>query len=73
MPMVCDLIKLEFFFIPGTIIVCDGRSANAYFLKNHFKRKWVHKHDIKNDQHIFYLIDPVLGEHNKKLLKFYYK
>ena len=29
MPMVCDILKFEHFYTPGTIIVCDGRSANA--------------------------------------------
>ena len=73
MPMVCDILKFEYFYTPGTIIVCDGRSANAKFLKDHFKRKWKYINDQKNDQHIFYLSDPVLGKHNKKQLDFYNK
>lgn len=73
MPMVCDVLKMEYFYTPGTIIVCDGRAANAKFLKDHFKRKWNYFNDQKNDQHIFYLVDPVLGEHNKLQLEFYLK
>ena len=71
MPMICDILKFEFFYTPGTIIVTDGRSANAIFLKLNFKRKWLHKHDVKHDQHIFYLDDPCLGRYNKLQLDFY--
>jgi hypothetical protein len=71
MPMVCDILKFEYFYTPGTIIVCDGRAANAKFLKDHFKRNWKYKSDKENDQHIFWLDDPVLGKHNKQQLDFY--
>ena len=47
MPMVCDILKFEYFYTPGTIIVCDGRSANAKFLFDHFKRKWRYFNDKK--------------------------
>tara|TARA_X000000950_G_C13911360_1_gene659080 strand:- start:3440 stop:4234 length:795 start_codon:yes stop_codon:yes gene_type:complete len=73
MPMACDILKFEYFFTPGTIIVCDGRGANAKFLKDHFKRKWYYYNDKNNDQHIFYLIDPPLGKYNKLQLNFYKK
>ena len=62
MAMVCDILKFEYFYTPGSIIVVDGRSANAKFLKDNFKRKWKYIDDKKNDQHIFYLVDPVLGK-----------
>ncbi len=71
MPMVCDILKLEYFFTPGTIIVCDGRAANAKFLKDNFKRNWKYFNDIKNDQHIFWLIDPILGKYNRLQIDFY--
>jgi hypothetical protein len=70
MPMVCDILKFEYFYTPGTIIVCDGRSANIKFLIDHFKRKWDYINDKKNDKHIFCLVDPVLGKYNKLQLKF---
>jgi hypothetical protein len=73
MPMNCDILKLEYFYIPGTIIVCDGRAANAKFLKDNFKRNWKYYNDKKNDQHIFYLVDPSLGKYNDLQLKFYIK
>ncbi len=71
MPMICDILKLEYFYTPGTIIVCDGRGANARFIKNNFERKWKYMNDRKNDQHIFFLVDPELGKYNKLQLKFY--
>ena len=73
MPVVCDILKFEYFYTPGTIIVCDGRAANAKFLKNHLKRKWKYINDKKNDQHLFWLVDLVLGKYNKLQLEFYNK
>lgn len=73
MPMVCDILKFEYFYTPGTMIIVDGRAANAKFLRDHFKRKWNYFNDQKNDQHVFYLVDPVLGKHNKLQLRFYSK
>ena len=71
MPMACDLLKIEYFLIPGVIIVVDGRSANAAFLRDNFKRKWEYIHDKKNDQHIFCLKEKSLGSVNDKLIRFY--
>lgn len=73
MPMICDIIKFEYFYTPGTLIVCDGRGANAKFLRDNFKRNWKYIDDRKNDQHIFYLADPILGKYNKLQLEFYKK
>ncbi len=73
MPMVCDILKFEYFYTPGTIIVCDGRAANAKFLKDHLKRNWKYINDKKNDQHFFWLVDPPLGKYNKLQLEFYNK
>jgi len=71
MPMVCDILRFEYFYTPGTIIIIDGRSANAKFLKDNFKRKWKYIDDQKNDQHIFWLDDPTLGKYNTEQLNFY--
>jgi hypothetical protein len=73
MPMASDILKLEYFLIPGTIIVSDGRAANVKFIKDHFKRKWKYIYNKGNDQHIFRLDDPVLGNYNKLLLDYYKK
>lgn len=71
MPMSCDLLKIENFLIPGTIILTDGRTANARFLKNNFQRNWKYIHDYKNDQNILFLEEDKLGRPNYDQLKFY--
>ena len=73
MPMVCDILKFEYFYTPGTIIVCDGRAANAKFLKDNFKRNWNYINNKNSDQHIFTLNDPLLGRYNKIQIDFYNK
>ena len=73
MPMVSDILKFEYFLIPGTIIISDGRAANVKFLRDFFRRNWIYKYDKKSDQHFFFLNDKSLGKHNDKLLKFYNK
>ena len=69
--MSCDVLKIEFFLIPGTILLIDGRGANANFLKKNFKRKWEYKYFKKFDQHVFILQDVSFGKVNDDLLKFY--
>ena len=39
MPMQCDILKIEYYLIPGTIIIADGRAANSKFLKDFFQKK----------------------------------
>jgi hypothetical protein len=73
MPMSCDILKIEHFLIPGTIILVDGRTANARFLRSNFQRNWMHKEDLKNDQHIFLLNEKPLGLINKEIINFYNK
>ena len=43
--MVRDIIKIEYFLTPGTIIITDGRTANAQFLKDNFQRNWIYEYD----------------------------
>ena len=71
MPMNSDILKYEHFLNPGTIILTDGRTANARFLKANFQRKWKYKFDEKNDQSLFYLNEKPLGRFNKKQMNFY--
>jgi hypothetical protein len=70
LPMSGDLILLEPYFWTGTVIVTDGRGANANFLRNNFKRNWSYRYDEKNDQHIFVLKDKPWGEIAKSYSKF---
>jgi hypothetical protein len=72
-PVGCDLLKIEYFLTPGTIIVVDGRAATAKFLIDNFKRTWVLKKDKNFDQYIFLLNDNSWGKWNDLQLKFYKK
>ena len=72
MPMSCDILKIEHFLKPGTIIVVDGRGANSRFLLKNFQRNWKYYFNKINDQHIFYLNENPLGDLNRRQLKFYF-
>ncbi len=72
MPMSADILKIEHFLKPGTIIVVDGRAANSRFLKANFQRDWKYSYSQLNDQHVFYLSEKPLGKLNKKQLDFYF-
>ena len=56
MPMICDILKIEYFLTPGTIILLDGRGANTAFLKNNLQRNWIYYECPEFDQHLFYLM-----------------
>lgn len=73
LPMACDILKIEYFLKPGTIIVIDGRAANYNFLKNNLQRKWKSFSDFKNDQYFLILNEPPLGLLNLKQNEFYFK
>jgi len=73
MPMCCDILKFENFLLPGTIILIDGRSINARYLKNNFKRNWNYFFSSDHDQTVFVLDEKPLGPYNKEQLKFYQK
>ena len=72
MPMACDILKIEYFLKPGTIIVIDGRAANYNFLKNNLQRKWKSFDDFMNDQYFLILNEPTLGALNLKQNEFYF-
>lgn len=73
MPMGSDILKIEFFLQPGTIIIIDGRGANFQFLKAFLKRKWSFKYISQVDKYIMYLDAPSLGKINTNRLKFYHR
>jgi len=60
-PMSIDLLMIEPFLWPETIIVTDGRTANARFLASRFKRDWQIIHDPFGDRTIFRLNETPLG------------
>jgi hypothetical protein len=70
MPMSADILTFEFFLQPGTLILVDGRTANARFLRAHFKRNWAYRHDELGDVHLFELQEEPLGPLNRKQMDF---
>jgi hypothetical protein len=70
LPMACDLLKLEWLLLPGTMIVVDGRTANARFLRANFQRAWTYSHDVAEDVHTFELCESPLGKLNEKQIRF---
>ena len=72
-PISSDLIILEYFLTPGTIIYIDGRTTNARFLINNFQRSWDYHHFVDEDVHLFFLNEQPLGKYNKKHLKFIFE
>jgi hypothetical protein len=70
MPMAADIIKMEFFLEPGTLILVDGRTANASFLKSYLRRNWIYLHDPIGNVHYFELQENALGYLNQRKLDF---
>lgn len=70
MPMSSDILRFEFFLEPGTLVLLDGRTANARFLKAYLKRNWAYSYDPEGDIHLFELQEPPLGRYNKIKLDF---
>jgi len=52
------------------LIVVDGRTANARFLKSNFQRGWIYSYFPEFDQHFFELVEEPLGPYNKDYLDF---
>ena len=70
LPMAGDLLAIEHFLLPGTLIVVDGRTANARFLKANFQRPWRYQYFGNFDQHFFELDESPLGVWNDRQIKF---
>lgn len=70
LPMSGDILKIEPFLLPGTLIIVDGRTANARFLLNNLQRKWDYKHYQDYDIHTLELNEEPLGKFNKAQIDF---
>jgi hypothetical protein len=74
MPMMSDILKIEHFLTPKTIIVVDGRAANARFIKCNLQRNWEYKYCQNRDQHFFVLEEEPLGKYSNQIIQdLYYK
>ena len=69
MPMMCDVLKIEHFLTPKTIIELDGRAANSRFIKTNLQRNWKYKYCNERDQHFFLLDEEPLGKYSSKVIK----
>lgn len=70
MPMVGDILVIEHFLTPGTLIITDGRSANARFLKANLQRDWLYCHDELLDHSYFELLENPLGIYNRRQIDY---
>ena len=70
LPMSCDILKIEHFLLPGTLILVDGRTANARFLRTNLQRSWDYTHDVDSDTHMFELCESPLGRYNRAQIEF---
>ena len=68
-PISSDILFIESWLIPGTIIVIDGRMANVEYLKRNLKRNWRWGINHYNDCSIGILVDDPLGKKNIQSLK----
>ena len=70
LPMSADILAFEHFLLPGTLIVVDGRTANARFLRSNLQRRWSYQHVPEWDQHFFELREEPLGVWNERQIDF---
>ena len=60
-PMSADVLRIEHHLWPQTMIITDGRRANANMLQTMLKRNWQVLHDPYGDRTIFRLEESPLG------------
>ena len=72
-PMSCDILKIEHFLNPDSIISIDGRRANANFLKCNLQKNWIYNYSSFYDLHYFQLKESPLGVESRKIINFYKK
>lgn len=69
-PMAADLLLMEPFLLPGTLVVIDGRSANARFLVNNLQRRWQYEDYRDGEFHTLELVEAPLGAINERQLRY---
>lgn len=67
-PLAADLLLLEPCFVPGLMILVDGRVSNARFLQRNFRRDYAIYEDPRGRFTTFELAEPPLGERNRQRL-----
>ena len=66
--MAADLLHIEPWLLPGTLVVVDGRKSNVRFLVSHFYRSWVIDSNNEADISAFELQEAPLGKINEGTL-----
>ena len=65
-----DLLLMEPTFVPGLMILVDGRTNNARFLAANFRRTYDWLEDPQDDYSVFELVEPPLGPKNQARLAY---
>lgn len=66
----CNILRMENFLLPGTLIIWDGQTNNARFNSANFVRKWHSKRLNDIDISFSEQIESPLGYLNKKQINF---
>ena len=69
-PLAADLLRLEPSFVPGLMILVDGRVNNARFLQRNFQRDYAVHEDADGRYTTFELTEPPLGARNRRRLDY---
>lgn len=73
MPMSADILRIEHFLQSGTMVLFDGRSANAKFFELNVQKKWKKYHSKSFDQTLYVDCSKSLGKFNDAFLQYWGK
>ena len=65
-----DVLAIEHFLQPGTLIVIDGKTTNALLMRCNTQRNWKYYYDKDWDQHFFELAEEPLCVYSKKMIDY---
>ena len=68
-PISSDILKIESWLMPGTVLIVDGRNANVRYLKRSFTRNWDWDTNLTNDCSIAILNEQPYGKKDFENLK----
>ena len=68
-PISSDILKIESWLMPGTVLIVDGRNANVRYLKRSFTRNWEWDTNTTNDCSIAILNEQPYGKKDFENLK----
>lgn len=68
-PISSDILKIESWLEPATIILVDGRNSNVRYLKNKLSRNWDWTESIDSRFNFAILNEKPLGNYNSRILE----